>query len=492
MSNFNWGIIVWFVIVGLLCGVIGYVIAPETIDGLSKAEIDAKISDAVEQAVSVKDTEIERLKGLLEKTENETTEEEEILPFGYLIDGLFLGDSIDEDIFSDRDVSTLFDGDVSFDGDDYDAEETLALKNITLFANEHDFEGRVYMTVLEGAIEYKLTFESDLNTSLIEEDETLVFNFLGERYEVSEWSGNYITLTKGIEHKLDVGASLTIGNKTLTLDAVSDDRAWILVDGEGKSIDEGKTKVINGLEIKVDNVFNSGTAKFAFLIVGEDIEVTIDNGEEYEEDSPWEYVITNNSIGLILAEDFTEIDLDGDEDFPAIGMNEKLCLPNDYVCIRFNGMAEEETEEYNLKLDEKSSVDYVRIDGNFQSGTKDYNRVYVRISDYKVFDRDLDEITGVIELGDTDSILITNATGLFFEDFNVNYDLNDSSVGTGDEDYLTDYGILVINPEDSIEDQEFNVFIPEGELEGSISVFGRETIEEAEDTTEEATNQTSA
>jgi len=134
-------------------------------------------------------------------------------------------------------------------------------------------------------------------------------------------------------------------------------------------------------------------------------------------------------------------------------------------------MLETDTEEYNLELDEKSSVEYVRIDGNFESGTSDYDRIYVNVSDYKIFDRDLDEITGTIELGDTDSKLITNVTGLFFEDFNVNYALDESNIGTGDEDYLTDFGVLVINPEDSVEDNEFNIFVPEKQLEGSISLI---------------------
>ena len=50
-------------------------------------------------------------------------------------------------------------------------------------------------------------------------------------------------------------------------------------------------------------------------------------------------------------------------------------------------MIEEDTEEYNLELDEKSGVEYVRIDGNFESGTSDYDRIYVNVLTYEIFDR---------------------------------------------------------------------------------------------------------
>ncbi len=457
-----WVVAVVALIIG---GIIGIAINS---GGLTDAEVNDKIAKAVNQSVFQKNAEIETLKGLIEILENKTAEPEII---GYLIDELFLSDPFKEDVFSDREVSTLFDGEVEFDGKDYDAEETLILKNITLIANERDFEGNVYMTLLEGAIEYKLEFEDGLNTSLIDDEETLEFSFLGESYEVSEWGLTTITLTKGIEYSLKLEESVTIDEKVVLLKYVTEDAIYVEVDGVGKSIDEDKTKTVNGLEIKVKDVFDSETYSVAILVIGEEIEAEIEDGEEYVEDSPWNWVISDNSIGLILAEDFTEIDLDGDEEFPAVGVGEKLCLPNEYVCVQFNGMVEEETEEYTFELDEKGGIKYVRIEGNFIAGVEDYKRIYV--NDTGIYNRDLELINSVsIELGDTESILKINIDlVLKVNDFEVNYDLNDSIVGTGDEDHLTDYGILVINPEDSADDQEFNIFVPEEKLEGSISLI---------------------
>ena len=393
---------------------------------------------------------------------------------GYLIDELFLSDGLDEETYSDREVITLFDGKVKFDGDSYDAEETITLTDgIILMANENDFEGNVYMTILEEAVEYTMTFENDLNTSLIDEEDTLEFNFLGESYEVSDWNndlGEYeVTLNKGIEQKVNLGECVVVDGKSVCLTDIGadGDEVYMCVDGEDncKDIDEEKSKTINGIEIRVDSIFNS----FAHLIMGEDVELTIETKDEYEEDSAWEYVITANSIGIKLVEDFTEVDLDGDEEFQAFAKDSGLCLPNDYVCVLLNGMSEEDTEEYNLELDDRDGPK-VKIDGNFESGTKDYDRIYVNVSG--IYDKDSKLIHETeIELGNTDSKLIVNVTGLFFEDFNVNFDLDTSNAGTDSEDYLTDFGVKVVNPEDSVEDNEFNIFVPEKQLEGSISLI---------------------
>ena len=482
MDELNWGVMGFVVIALVLGGIAGYILSPTETTGLSDAEINAKINNAVERAVAIKDTEIERLLNLRGEPENEINEtedeyiESEKVSVGYLIDELYLSTSL-SDTYSDREVKTLFDGEIRFDGKNYDAEETLILEDIELLANENDFEGNIYMTVPNGAIEYKFEFEDDLDTSLIDEDETLNFEFLGEDYELSNWDDDEVTLTKGIEHKLLVGESFVVGEKVVTLYAIdeSGEKASIMVEGEEKVFVEGQTKTINEIEIKVKTIFDSVTSSYVMIFVGEDIEVTIESGEEYEEDSIWNWNINANSIGLILNEDFTEIDKDGDEEFPAIEADNKFCLINDYVCIQFNGMDEEDTEEYNLELDQKSGNEYVQIEGNFQKGTKDYNRVYVNSTG--IYNKDLDLIdNNEIELTDTDSVLERTANWIIIEDFKVNYDLNSSEsngnvLDSKDEDWLTDFGIKIMDPENSVDDQEFEISVPEEKISGSINLI---------------------
>ena len=477
MDDLNWQVI-GFLLIALVCGgLIGYAISPSETNGLTNSEVNAKVSESVEQAIFQKNVQIETLEKLIEDLETQEIEdevpEEKIEDFGYLVDELYLSENI-EDVYSDREISTLFDGEIDFDGKDYDAEETLFIKDIKLVANENDFEGNVYMTLQEGAIEYKFEFENDLDTLEINEDETLVFNFLGKEAEISEWDGDEITISKGNKYYISEGESAN----GVILDMVMSDSVYIFVDGEGEKIYEGESEKVNGIEIKVKEVLydsREGKISKAILVVGSDVEETYSNGEEYEEDSIWEWQIDANSIGIILNEEFVEIDKDGDEEFSAIGVENKLCLPNNYVCVRFNGMLEEDVEEYNLELDEKSGVDYVRIEGNFEKGTKDYDRVYVTSSG--IFDRDFELIHATeIELANTDNILDISTGKLVFEDFEVNFDLDDAetngnNLNSFDEKYTTNYGIIIDNVEDMVKDNEFTIEVSEERISGSISLI---------------------
>ena len=48
---------------------------------------------------------------------------------------------------SDRKVTKLFDGEVEFDGDDYDAEESVTLTALKLDTNGNDYEDNVYLSM---------------------------------------------------------------------------------------------------------------------------------------------------------------------------------------------------------------------------------------------------------------------------------------------------------------------------------------------------------
>ena len=477
MDNLNWsGVVVLCVVVALVSGFVGYQFAPSETTGLTNAECMVKTSDAVNQSAYTKNTEIERLKRICLEEKGNETDETETEELGYLIDELYLSEPL-EDTYSDREVKTLFDGEVDFDGKDYDAEETLILKDIELLANEKDFEGNVYMVVPKRAIEYKIEFESDLNTSLIDDEETLSFSFLGDELEVSSWSDDSVVFFKGEVYELDEGESVTIDEMVVTLQFTGDDSAHISVDGDSKEIKEGKIKTIGELQVKVEYSFETTNFRVggAKLIISEDIENEVYGGGEYEEDSAWDWVIDSNSIGIVLVEDFTEVDLDGDEEFQAVGVDKKLCLPNEYVCVQFNGMDELDTEEYSLELDERDGNEYVRIKGNFISGIEDFDKIYVNTTG--IYDKNLELIDDEeIELANTDSILNISTGDLVFEDFTVNMDLEDSEANGNDlnseeEDWLTNFGLKILDPENGAEDQEFEISVPEEQLEGSITLI---------------------
>lgn len=479
----NWLAISFVVMTLLAIGILSHDLmeTPQTVipEGyVSPTELQSTLNNEITNSIEDKDTQISDLMEQISNLTSKVVEETKELA-GYLIDGLFLSSPLDEKTYSDREVKTLFDGKVYFDGDSYDAEETITLSDIELKANGHDFEGNIYMTIPSDSVSYKLTFEDELDLSSIDgdEDKTLNFNFLGEEYEVSNWdtTNMIVTLTKGIEKKFNVGDTFVFEGRNIVLDAISESESVaIMVDGVTKVISEGSTKTVNGVEIKVDTVFYPN---FAVLIIGNEVESVIEDGEEYEEDSVWNWVITENSIGIVLDEDFTSVDLDGDEEFQAIAVDSKFCLPNEYVCIKFDGMSEEDYFEYNLRLDERDGNDYVRIDGDFQSGTKDYTRIYVNVSDGKIYDKDLELIDdSEIELSDTDSILDTSSGKIVIEDFEVEFTLDDASdngdsLNSFDEKYTTVYGITLDDPENMVEENKFVLSVPSEKIEGSMNLI---------------------
>ena len=400
---------------------------------------------------------------------------------GVTEEGVFLEDSFTNKVYSDREIETLFDGKVEFDGEDYDAEETLNVTNLILKAN--DFDGVPYLIVPENTIEFKLVFEDNLNTSLISEEETLEFNLLGEEVEVSEWKVDEITFTKGKEVILKTEESIVVEDKSVVLKYVTDDAVYVEVGGVGKSIDEDETRTVNGVEIKVKDVFASSSYSVATLVVGTEIEKTISDSDEYAEDSIWEWVITNNSIGLTLVEDFTELD----EDFNALSIGEKVSLPNNYACVLFDSIIEENSEEYTFELDD----DFVKVKGNFESGIEDYGEIYV-YTDGSIYEDDNleDYISEQVKLGNTDLILSADDSRILIQDSvskdklvylglnltQIKVDKIENgwkNITSKDEDFLTNYGILVENPEDSIEDEYFKINVPEEKLEATVSVLGQ-------------------
>ena len=474
MEDWNWTMTI-VMIVAILVGVFaGLLIAPKQ-TGSTFEEVEAYADNEVANAIaplntkiSELETEITELLVVKNETEKEEEEEQEKIEAGYLIDGLFLEEAFNIETFSDRELVTLFDGKVDFDGEDYDAEEMLTLENLVLKANENDFEGISYLTVPTYAIEFALVFEDDLDTSLIDDDETLTFKLFGNKVEISDWDLNEITFTRGTEHFLSEGDSITVDEKVIVLDMVLEDAVYVLVDGIGEKIEESDTETVNGVDIKVNEVLyttKENQASKATLTIGEEVEITVSDGDEYEEDSIWEWVIDTNTVGLVLIEEFTELE----EDFSALTNGDKVCLPNEYACVLFNGVIEEDSEEYTFELDTKNTLEYVEVNGNFQNGIEDYDKIYVNTTG--IYDEDFDLIGTEVELGDTDLVLDMSTGDIVIENFEVNLDLNVTNVGTGDENFLTDYGILVDNIEDSIENQEFRITVPQEKLEASVSLI---------------------
>lgn len=393
---------------------------------------------------------------------------------GYKKDELKLG-SMYEFSVTDRRVETLFDGEIEFDGNDYDVEETVILMDVLVGINDDDFNENVYLQIPENGVEYVVTFAANLDTSLITEDESLEFDFLGEQIEIVEWDGDEVVFYKGTKELVYEGQSIEYEGYTVEVKVVTEDKVYIGVNGVFEAIGEGETEEIEGLEIKVDSLLEDDDKEdIVILKFGEDVEETARDGDEYEDDSVWNFVITPNSIGLILNEE--HVSIDPDEEYRALGEGDEVKLPNDYVTVRFDGVLPEDYEEFIFQDATKGGNDYVRVSGTFVDDITDYDRIYVDA--FGIYDEDLVLIdTNSIGLGDSELDLEIVGGYIRVDDFEFRLDFGDAHIVGGpnlsdyDENYRTAYGTIIKDPEDGLDDERLSLTIPEEQLEASITVY---------------------
>lgn len=462
--------------------------------GLEKLELEDKQTELLaekEQLSLDKDSlvlEVSDLKSELEAlkvAEEQKATEEEVT---YVKDELELDEAYSFTV-SDRNLNSLLDSEVEFDGEDYDVEELVAVSDAKVAVNKKDFGSDVYLVLKEGAVEYKLIVDSDLDRDAINEDESLELSFLGEKYNVVEWGDNELTYTKGAEYFVKEGERFLYDNVVVELSVVHDDDVYVivyeLVDADDLStstvkigsvkLEEGETEEVAGVEVRAKDVMgNEDGPGFATLEVGKDVFVEVESGDEFEEDSPWEWVIEDDYLGLVLAKDFDEL---GD-DFEPLAEGESLELPGKYLTLVFEGLEKEDVFEYSFEADEHDEVSYVQIDGDFVKDGEDYERIYV--SEDGIFDEDfvlIDEES--IELGDTELELVLDEGKIVVDD--IELELNFSALSVDGEDvsekddaYRTVYGIVIDSPEDSLENDELFLSIPEAKLKASLAFIGVE------------------
>ena len=437
------------------------------------AQNEAALAESVAQNEAAQ-AEAAGLQAILTAIEQEKVTAEAKAENEYLKDELKLGEVVTITV-SDRDLNNLYDGEVRFDGSNYDAEEVLELVNAEVAINQNDFADNVYLVLEEGAIVYSYVIEDSLDTSEIDTDDSLVFNFLGEEVEITSWDGDEVNIFKGEYNFMKETTTISVGTDLIALEIVNDDYVYVKVASNGKSfsskIYEGETEEIGGYEIWAKEVLDNEEGEdWATLVVGEDVSYEVEDGDEYEEDSIWDWKITDNTIGLVLNEDFDELD----EDFNALSAGDSICLPNNYACVRFDGVSEEDEEDYIFELDNDYDVE---ASGNFLSGINDYDRVYIDATG--IYDED-DELIDVSEilLDNTDLTLYVDASGtVTIGDVEFNFALTELTVDGKDlsdneDDYLSTYGTVIKDPEDNLEDNEVRLTVPEEALEASIAFVG--------------------
>ena len=412
-----------------------------------------------------------RLQAVIDDYEAEADTEETAIASavnGFLLDEILIGEDFTFEL-SDRELEGLFDVEVEFKDDDYDAEEVVNLAG-NLAVNEEDFEGNAFVLLDKSDFTYDVVFDAALNTDLITEDDSLVFDFLGESVELVDWDVDSVTFIQGETHVVEETQKLEIDGHTVNIKMIVDDYVYLVVDGEGEKIHEGENVNIEGLDIRVEEVLDDDDgADFATIRTNGDVSKTIEDGDDFDDTERFEWVVGSNSLGLTLNQEFNELD----DELKPFGLGEGLCLPNNHICFVFNGLSQDDGVELNLELDDVDGSEYVEVDGEFVLGLESYEIVLVNATG--IYDEDFVLLGTGLEIEDTDFTLNLTGTNLVIDDIVIPLLLNDVTVAGNnessfDDDFRNVNGLLLTNPEDAVEDNEFTLLVPEEALEGTISV----------------------
>ena len=410
-----------------------------------------------------------------EEAEEEAELELAVDEDSYVIDKMNINNATSNVVLLNRQLKTLYDVEIEFNDEDCYVKEVLTINGVKILNNGKDFEDNTYLSLDEKAIEYKIVL-SALDVSEINENETLKLNFLGQEVEISKWDGDEITLTKGTEYFLSEGDEIEVDGKIVKIKALMDGFAYVSVDGEGEKIAENAMENVADLEIRVTEVIApdyAGDNSFVTLKIGEDVEVSIENDKEYndDKDSIWDYVVNSSSgeFGIVLNQDINELD----EDFNALAVGESISLPNEYLSLSYEGLFDDKKAAYGFEIDDS----YVEIDGDFLNVYDRYDIIYANASGFYENKGDLESIDiKTISLGDSDSELEILNNSLVIEDITLVFDIsgkdiNSTSFGSNKDYYLSDFGIVMEDPKDSCEGNEFKLIVPEEQAEGSIKIF---------------------
>jgi len=287
--------------------------------------------------------------------------------------------SLMDSTLTDDDLSGLQDTSIDLNGSNYDVHDEVRLagsvKIVTsLSAPDDNYESDIYMEVqAAGGLKYCYVWDETVNLDVHTSSNTVLeMEFLGQTLEVYDIvSASSIQAIAGTELFMDAGDTIDVDGKTVTFVKCGASSAVIDVDGERDVVSSATTKTINGIKVRVKDVFNEDETEFdsAVLIVGADALETYKNGDPYfgeDEDNPdwvWEFdslaTAGSGSTGQTFCVKNKKVINDLGDD-PA-GVGEYISFPNDFVQIGIDSLTVADDSYATYKVYYESSTDLSNV-----------------------------------------------------------------------------------------------------------------------------------
>jgi len=291
-------------------------------------------------------------------------------------------------ILEDDDIEGMFDSKIRFKGSDYDTRDLLMLGqddaelriHTSLTSSEDDYHTDVVLESAKDSIKYYYVFDEPLEFGEVSYDDSLDIKFLGKSFSIVNLDSNKVTLQTADEYYMEVGGSIDVDDKTVTLTNVgAGGKVIIDVDGIKETVDDA-VKTVNGIEVKVDETFyeDNKDERSATLLIGDDIVRVVKDGDPFigeDEDEPdWIW-----NIGGFDTDSATAINTDGEFSGPFLGIENEFLwnddsdnplvagdcidLPYNYLKICFDSLSvkEDEYAKYVFNIDD--DADFSDIEG---------------------------------------------------------------------------------------------------------------------------------
>ena len=298
--------------------------------------------------------------------------------------------TLDQEL-SDDDVSSLFDGEINFQGSTYDTSEVLEINQAgnavevvtSLTSSEDDYQTDIVLEVAKDSIKYYYIFDEAISVTNTTSSDPLEIKFLGKTLKITDTddtTSNKFTAYVGAEYFLNSGDSVVVSGKTVKLVRVGSAGAIVVdIDGVQETVSASQTKTINGIEVKNDETFydsNNQAASAANLVVGKDAIETYDDGDAYvgedKDDPNWVWnvgSISGTDAAITSTTTKTTAEFTGpyfgiENDFiynddsdnpPKVG--ECIDLPNNYVSICIDSLTVSDDNYATYTFEYENSAD---------------------------------------------------------------------------------------------------------------------------------------
>lgn len=374
---------------------------------LTEAQQQASFAVTEKQAKETLSAELESAKLQLDEKDKAllayevSTAAQEDLVESEVADDLELGSAVPETSVNYYDVESLQKGKVYFNGEDFDFEETVSfsdLKVATSLADDAELSETptLYFTE-EGGVAYKYEFKDQLDYSEVSTDEPLVLNFLGKPLTVVEVTEDSLTYREAEQYDVKEGESVVVNGKTVTVSVITSNKVFVTVDGVGKTIYEGQSRLIGDLDVGVKETFYkdyAGANNFVELLVGKDVERTVSDGDEYVDEDET-YVWSLQTDGDYLASIGVRYDVKADNyDEEVLKPGQKLNFA-DYFSVQFDLEEEYVYQDATLSFttvteDDVKVVKVETSEDGLKAGSKRLAKAYLDVDNTVWFKEDGD------------------------------------------------------------------------------------------------------